>query len=807
MSQSSDVKPTRIHVTDDKSVFVTALKTGTTNQYETVKYAEFKVENNFIVNEDGEPILKANEMIVRFKQSALNVDAIDNLIGTRQLEFGKLQEFLTPGAMADFDLAFRNLCRYSNETYDNPCGVQAVKIFKNLKSSYTTTVNRLGETISIPDFWTTLLLLFPEEMDLQEVNNVLNSLTDHIAYAEYNWAITHQTGANDSRYNSFQENLHPILPQFFSDTAHINIEEAWDVMPLAGKTFIKCGVIDEGIDFRHEDFGYDGINTSSSKVIKGWDFVNNQNLMTLNQPDFGHGTPCAGIIGALRNNIIGIAGIAGGDNSSDIGNKGVSLYALRVLDGFYGFGYSNSAISNVYDAIVTSAIDDPSLEYAFGLHLSSNSWGVTPFSFFGWSDSSIQLLREATHFSNRAQVTFVASRGNGGTDGLAYPATMDDDWILSVGGSGLNGRYKGYPKGIDDFISSYGRGMDVIAPSIKALVQSTKNGGGYQSFNKTSSASPHVSGVVGLLMSYLNEPFPDYKNLAPEDCERIIELSATDIKFPEDETDYEYLIGYDDYSGWGRLNAGRAMKLVEKPWNTVYHFGTNSLSTHTKSHTLVASNQTVHLKETYQNDAADWFSSGTYKVNVYRVDATVNHTLEPNDTIVAYWARPSSSTVLEARLNDSLLPRERVQITSCNLSACTMNGYIYEVFDLAGNPLGWWPFDTTASFSTFEYTILARNQFAPTTSLTTINGIDKKINLYPNPSHDAHTLYVNTVGTENMLVQLYDLQGKLISTLFDGAVQQNEWQTNSTLQALSPSMYYYKILLDEEQFFIRFIKQ
>src|SRR5690606_28750244 len=94
-----------------------------------------------------------------------------------------------------------------------------------------------------------------------------------------------------------------------------------------GKPGIKVGVFDTGINWRHEDFGGNSIET---RVKGGWDYFNNVHPYDQTTPDQGgHGTPVAGIIGAIRNNEIGVAGIAGGDEEN--GQEGVALYSMRIL--------------------------------------------------------------------------------------------------------------------------------------------------------------------------------------------------------------------------------------------------------------------------------------------------------------------------------------------------------------------------------------------------------------------------------------------------------------------------------------------
>ena len=793
LSNSFDEKPTNINVANDGSVYVTALKDSSTVQYEILKYQEFQQNSNVVFNPNGDPLFKDNELIVRFKPSALIISAADN----RTMEFGGIDYYLQPDALSQFNNALRAICvariilpdENNVVSNTNPCGIKAIKVFKQLTSTYTTTLSRLGENIKIPDFWTTLLLVFPTGMEINQVHSALQTIPEIVAYSEPNFIATTTQGANDSEYQ-VQHSLHDAgdYPQ-----AHINVEQAWDIIPSGGSPTIRCGVFDTGLDWVHEDFGYDGSDPSSSTVIDGWDFQNNHETKATTEGDIdGHGTPCGGIIGAVRNNNLGVAGIAGGNltNGTTFANKGVSLYSMRIIDPPF-----NSTFNYIYDAIVTSAIDDSSLDYAFGLHLSSNSWGIFETEDIWFSDTNRTLLREATHFANRAKVTFVAARGNEGYDNLAYPAIIDDDWILNVGGTGLNGDYKYSNNGDAWWMPSFGHNVDVAAPSALALVQTTKYGGGYDQFNGTSAAAPHFAGVVSLMMSYINTPSPSYQNLAPEDCERIVELSATDVNLP----------GYDERTGFGRLDAGKAMKLIEQPWNAVNHFGTNFLSAFTKSKSLQSAGDTILLRERFQNEAGVWFNRGNYIVNTYKIDATVNHSLTSLDSIVAFWPRPSSSTVIEPLVGDSLLPRERITINTCTQTACNMTGYIYQVFDLSGNPLGWWPFDTTLINSQFEYTILTRNKLAPNSVNETVK--DEWVTLFPNPSNQMHTLSINVKDIDNLSIHLYDVQGRLLRTVYSGKSHQGEIIIPLNVADLQPAVYFYRIQLGNEHKQLRFVKQ
>ena len=122
-------------------------------------------------------------------------------------------------------------------------------------------------------------------------------------------------------------------------------------------------VIDSGVDTDHPDLadniwtnpgeiagnGIDDDNNGYVDDIHGWDFVEDD--ATPND-DNGHGTHVAGTIAAVRDNGIGVAGVA--DNAS--------IMALRFLNAS-GSGFTSAALA--------------ALEYAIdnGAPISNNSWG------------------------------------------------------------------------------------------------------------------------------------------------------------------------------------------------------------------------------------------------------------------------------------------------------------------------------------------------------------------------------------------------------------------------------------------------
>lgn len=821
---SMDEFPTTLRIDNDDYPYFTAIVDDLGNYHYVIrKYSEFTQSKDYEVDLDTVPLFKSNELLIRFKQSALVDSMFYKEYQGKKIEFDSLQHFLTEQAMGVVDNALKNFYTGWDSRTPNPEGIIALKVFKDLKPNYTSTISRLGDTISIPDFWTTLLISIPPTLSLEDVYTAIKTELGILAYVEPNFYVQPFNDYTDEIPNDPNFGLQESFFSYYYENGNINALEAWYVYPEGGKEYIKCGILDDGVAFWHPDFGYtysDSINYG--KIRDGWDMYAYNTMYSAQNNIKGHGTPSAGIIGAIKDNNQFVAGLAGGDYSGNYSvndpnfysDKGVSIYSIKIIDDEEPDFFPDNPAHTTYEAIVNSSIDDTSLLFGYGLHISNNSWGIRiqqMGTLYLWmTDTNFMLLKEATRFANRAQVSFVACRGNEGTNNLVYPAIIDDDWIINVGGTGYDGEYKsGNSNGWGNWSPSYGRDVDISAPSTHYanwnswFVTSTSYNPSTgllaaNVFGGTSAATPHVSGVIALLMSYLNDSIPSYANLAPEDAEKILELTAIN---------YADLGLYSDSVGWGKLDAGKAMRLVEKPWNTVHHFGTNNQFQHQVSYQLESSNTPFYLKEQVQNYEGLWFDKGNYLANVWAVKSKVYHSINPIDTIVSYWPRPSSSTVLEPIINDSLLPRERLSITQIDTDSCFMVGYIYEVLDTLGNPLGWLPISNSVQDARFEYTILSRDSTAPIANNPEIHLENGNISLFPNPTQQQHALELNGYSNKHTVITLYDINGRLIRKIHDGKIVNNHEVFYLDVSDLSTGLYFYNIIFETEQGSIRFIKQ
>ncbi|MDT8323378.1 MAG: S8 family serine peptidase [Bacteroidota bacterium] len=286
---------------------------------------------------------------------------------------------------------------------------------------------------------------------------LLERMNTNDTYLSHQWAVNNSGSA--IQYNG-------------TPGADMDVFAAWAT--TTGSSSVRVAIIDEGVDLVHPDLmanldpGYDATGLGSAGAPQNND---------------AHGTNCAGIVAAVGNNNLGIAGVA----------YGCRIVPVRVA---YGVGpyWATS------DAILADGIN-----WAWsngGADVLSNSWG-------GGSPSALinGAIDNAVNFGRAGKgATVLFSAGNGNSY-VKYPANYNT--TIAVAAMSMCDQRKS-PTSCDGeywWGSDYGTNVDVAAPGVKIYATDISGSAGYSAtdyfatFNGTSSACPNAAAVVALIYS------------------------------------------------------------------------------------------------------------------------------------------------------------------------------------------------------------------------------------------------------------------------------------------------------------------
>ncbi|HKX83352.1 MAG TPA: S8 family serine peptidase [Pyrinomonadaceae bacterium] len=334
-----------------------------------------------------------------------------------------------------------------------------------------------------------------DNADAEAVAKQYESMSDLVDYAEVNYRIELDDpstipATRDALYRDRPANQ-PNDPEFENQwalnnvgqdggkrDAHIAALKAW--LKTQGSDEVVVAVLDTGVNYTHPDLHtnmwlrpdsvpeYNDDELGSIDDLHGFDADANAGDP---MDDNGHGTHCAGIIGAEGDNDEGIAGI----------NWKVQIMPLKFL-GRGGFGSTKNAIE-----AINYAIDRK--KAGVNVRVINASWGSTQYS---------KALEDAIRAAGDAGILFVAAAGNNSTDNDSrahYPSNYKLPNVISVAALDRTDSLATF--------SNYGAKTVHIAAPGRDIISTWLNND-YREASGTSMAAPQVSGVAALVLA--NEP-------------------------------------------------------------------------------------------------------------------------------------------------------------------------------------------------------------------------------------------------------------------------------------------------------------
>ena len=267
----------------------------------------------------------------------------------------------------------------------------------------------------------------------------------------------------------------------------IGMEEAWR-SGLTGKG-VTVAIVDSGLSGTTGDI-------DKSRVLPGKNCVGGTGV----DDTLGHGTFVAGVIGATKDNGVGIAGIAPGVTIVPI-----KCYATDETDFAAQAAGIYAAVDEYHCDILNISAGDPEI---------------------------VPEVEAAIRHALDEGVIVVAAAGNSGDTQLLYPASYDG--VISVSNVGRD-LVLSATSNKNDHVWVTAPGREII--SLGRLPGTVKMSSG------TSFSAPAVAGVAALL----KEAFPQ---MTPADFKEILKVSSKDLG----------RTGYDIYYGWGLVQAPDAIR-------------------------------------------------------------------------------------------------------------------------------------------------------------------------------------------------------------------------------------------------------
>lgn len=347
--------------------------------------------------------------------------------------------------------------------------------------------------------------------------------------------------------------------------ADLQCEKAWE--KSMGDESIIVAVLDEGVCIEHPDLKNniwvnedeqersteDNDNNGYAGDRHGYNFVKQTGTITWNDYlDSGHGSHVAGIIAAECNNGIGVASVAGGNGSKG----GVKIMVCQLFSGNTATDILSTVRAIKYAADNGAVVLQCSWGYVSGT-ANQYDWGEPGFASQKEWETGSPLEKEALDY-----FTHNAGSPNGVVEGGIAVYASGNEYAPSAGYPGAAPEYISVAATAADFTpavyTNYGTGVTISAPGgdqdyyfeyvddthrygevgcILSTLPYHISDSGYGFMEGTSMATPCVSGVVALGLSYAAQM---RRHFTAKEFRDLLYKTATPID--------EYMVGKKTYS-------------------------------------------------------------------------------------------------------------------------------------------------------------------------------------------------------------------------------------------------------------------
>ena len=775
-SDTVDYEAYDINLSGD-DVYITGLeKTIDTTRLTVLKYA---VSERIIqpVLENSIESYVEGELIIQFRP----VDLIVANINSKDIMFGDLSDFIVSDIVDSLDTYCPGLDWARVKTY---------KIFQGMTTNDTLSVTPTGHETEMYPFFAYLLIQIDEHEEEYVIDSLRKYLIPYVQSVHVNPLFSPLT--DDPEYGS-QNSLYPNS----YPNGDINMETAWTIE--TGKSNIKVGVYDTGIMYTHTDLG--GSMGTTKKIKGGKDYYTGSSLNTVsnNGDAHGHGTKVAGIIGAYTNNDEGIAGIGGGNwpydntvvtpNNPTTENQGISLYGFKLIGETPVMPMDKTTQALLEGSANTTG------GYGYGLHVMNCSFqkNVSVSLPAGDYHDTLDLMYNVQRQIFRNGTVLVAGQGNDNEINYKTPAySTKEFWVLSVGGSDT--------AGVRHPNSNYGLKTDIIAPYSSELVYTTSNTGNddYASFSGTSASAPHVTGVVGLMLSHINDMVPT-GNLRPDDVQFLLKRYALDVVDAGDGAGS----GWDQKTGAGLLDAGNVMTNINRDEYVIRHYYVDTTFIQVNAVNMCGGGSPCFMFN-FQDATHEY---GTYSAHLYFITINHAHNLNPGDVVLNYWPLNSYTNLTIPNYGGLHLGQHEneMQIGSIIDFNAPLNGYTMLI---TSGPNGdipdfWYPVAPGDPVK-LGYALHIQSDYA---------GTDEEVlgkfqwSCYPNPTNRDYTISFVLEAEASVAIEITDVNGRVVYSVAQKSYSIGQQFVNFNVNNLSNGVYLVKLRVDDESYYEKFIKQ